>query len=166
MSSHGSRTSGLVRAAWVGVVVLLASCRHAVSVAAPASTPANAAPPPYRAWQDPPCPNGAWRAWRSPSEFRADPALATTIEGRLVGSPLPLVTADPPVRGTVSLEDLHRGAFTDSTGWFQFRDVPSGRHVLLSRALGFARRVDTLTVTTPYGWHLRLVMPLACQWPM
>jgi hypothetical protein len=70
------------------------------------------------------------------------------------------------VRGIVRLEDLNQDAYPDATGWFQFRDVPVGRHVLVARAIGFARRADTLAVTPRYGWHLRLVMPLECQWPI
>jgi hypothetical protein len=144
-------------------MLVLSNCRAA-------ATPVATAPPPVREWRASPCPPGSWRPSLAISEFRADTALANTIEGHVMGRPAPLASSMVPLRAYVTLKDLHRSAMSDSTGWFQFRNVPAGQHVLVSNEFMqyeyFTERVDTLDVSARFGWHVRLVMPMRCQWPM
>jgi len=115
----------------------------------------------FVAWEPPVCHSPFSRSTMPQSIIRPDTLFPDAITGELF-------TADGPVLGgrAVWLDDLHRLTMTDSSGAFRFDHIPAGRHILRSTAIGYVSRVDTLTVTSQLGWHLRLALAENCHGPL
>ncbi len=133
--------------------LFLASCHHTAMY--PSAPPAL-----YSAWQVPPCPNPSWRPPMLPTEFRVDSSLPNVIVGKVIGGGTAVRSAQ------VAIEGLLITSTTDSAGAFRFSGVSAGPHVIITRAMGFDRRVDTVTVTERFGWRLRLPLAERCVWPL
>lgn len=71
-------------------------------------------------------------------------------------------TGEPLAFGTVGIEVLGRSQFADDSGRFSLRGLPSGRHIILVRRLGFFPTVDTVDVrdgvTASRRYQLRRVV--------
>jgi hypothetical protein len=112
-------------------------------------------------YTEPECPPEPAAALRVTSA-RA-PTGPGTVAGVVVDS-----RAGRPVRAAVALhataataQAAHtarapRGRMTDSAGAFRFDSVPPGRYALEVRAIGFARRADSVAVTHGAGVVLRV----------
>lgn len=137
-------------------------CSHSASYRAP-SAPVI---PPFIVWKPPACLPGSWLPDLPPAEVHADASIPNTIEGQIVRLDSRFGTATVSMEAAISLEDLHRQMMTDGAGRFHFGDVPTGKHVLLSREIGYSRRADTVTVSAQFGWRVRLPMSEHCIWPM
>jgi hypothetical protein len=64
------------------------------------------------------------------------------------GEPLPLVV--------VALPDLQLGAVANERGYYAIRNVPAGRHAVLTNLIGYGSQSDTVTVTAEQDTRLDL----------
>jgi carboxypeptidase-like protein len=80
------------------------------------------------------------RAWRIGVAciMLAAPARHAIAQGEISGRVVAADSGRPPVQGAeATIAKLGRSATSDSSGRFRFRDMPSGEHVLVLRAVGF-----------------------------
>ena len=86
-------------------------------------------------------------------ERREDPPEAAPVPGMLIG-----IVRSPWVGpASVSLDSSALMAQSDAHGLFRFDNVPSGKHVLYTRSLGFLPQVDTVDV--PSAGMVTVVSP-------
>jgi hypothetical protein len=84
------------------------------------------------------------------------PASVARIEGRVVWATDSTPVRHPSVR--LEIGDRYRDSVADSTGTFVFDSLTSGRYVILTRALGFEVRRDTVDLAD--GLARILLIPL------
>ena len=74
-------------------------------------------------------------------------SVARRMDGRVVVSQ----TAAPLGEATLAITELRRSARSDSTGYFRFDSVPSGRYEVIARRLGFLIARDTVDLPSGAG---------------
>lgn len=68
------------------------------------------------------------------------PVALAAQTGSIAGYIVARESGEPLAYGIVGIEGLDRSAFTSDSGWFAFRELAAGAHVLRVRRLGFSPR--------------------------
>ena len=74
------------------------------------------------------------------------PAALGAQTGGIVGYLVARGTGDALAHGIVGVETANRSAFTSDSGWFSFRELTPGQHLLRVRRLGFSPREVSFVV--------------------
>lgn len=86
------------------------------------------------------------------------PGMGGAEPGRMVGRVTDAGSGDPLVGARVRLPGVYLDGLTDEEGRFVFGQVPPGRHAVEFSTLGYATRVDTITVTGGLTSDARVAM--------
>jgi hypothetical protein len=86
------------------------------------------------------------------------PGMGGAEPGRMVGRVTDVANGDPLVGARVRLPGVYLDGLTDQEGRFVFGQVPPGRHAVEFSNLGYATRVDTITVTGGLTSDARVAM--------
>jgi hypothetical protein len=81
-------------------------------------------------------------------------ALTGSISGRIVGDDV----RAPLDQAVIGLDNGAARSWGDSLGRFQFRDVNPGRHIMVTRRIGYYRSVDTIVVVQSSDTEIQIVM--------
>lgn len=89
------------------------------------------------------------------------PVREPTTPGTVTVLLLDRHNGQPLAGGRISIQDTRLLALTDSAGRASLANVPAGRHVVESIAVGYDAQRDTVTVGPTAGWALVMQLSLA-----